>query len=64
LVERPKNDPIKLDIAARPRRETTLTIKAIAARVHLGISKAANAKLHSHMRRGLVPGVAQTQLSI
>jgi hypothetical protein len=42
----------------------TLTIKAIAARVHLGTSKAADAKLHSHMRRGLVTEVAQTQLSI
>ncbi|HEV2391548.1 MAG TPA: hypothetical protein VG146_04205 [Verrucomicrobiae bacterium] len=37
-------------MAARLRRETTLSIKAIAAQVHLGSSKAANAKLHMHMR--------------
>jgi hypothetical protein len=50
LASRPKNDPLKLELAARLRRETTLSIKAIAARVHLGTSKTANAKLHAHMR--------------
>jgi hypothetical protein len=30
-----KNDGVKLDIAARLKRETTLSIKAIAARLHL-----------------------------
>ena len=64
LEERPKNDPVKLDIAARLRRETALTIKAIAARVHLGTSKAANAKLHGHLRRGLVTEVTQTPSGI
>ena len=39
-----------LDIAARLRRETTLTIKAIAERVRLVSSKAANVKLHRNMR--------------
>src|SRR6185295_9795212 len=43
-------DPEKLEIAARLRRETTLTIKYIAAIVHLGSSKSANANLHA--RRG------------
>ena len=52
LAKRRKNDPGKLKMAARLRRETTLSIKAIAARVHLGSSKAANAKLHKHMRGG------------
>ena len=56
LKSRRKNDPDKLEIAARLRRETTLTIKAIAARVCLGTSKAANAKLHRHMRGGEKPG--------
>lgn len=41
LVARRRNDPAKLELAARLRRETTLTIKAIAARVQLGSSKAA-----------------------
>jgi hypothetical protein len=52
LKSRRKNDPDKLEIGARLRRETTLTIKAIAARVCLGTSKAANVKLHRHMREG------------
>jgi REP element-mobilizing transposase RayT len=50
LVTRRKNDPDKLVIAARLRRETTLTIKAIAARVLLGSSKGANGLLHRQMR--------------
>jgi REP element-mobilizing transposase RayT len=49
LARRRKNDPAKLEIAARLRRETTLPIKAIAARVQLGSSKSANANLHRHM---------------
>jgi len=50
LAARRKNDPAKLELAARLRRETTLPLKAIAARVHLGTSKTANAKLHTYMR--------------
>lgn len=50
LASRRRNDPVKLEIAARLRRETTLSIKAIAARVHLGTSKTANGKLHRYMR--------------
>lgn len=46
LATRRKNDPGKLAIAGRLRKETTLTIKNIAARVHLGSSKSANARLH------------------
>jgi hypothetical protein len=52
LKSRRKNDPDKLEIGARLRRETTLTIKAIAARVGLGSSKGANANLHRHMQGG------------
>ena len=37
-------------LAARLRRETTLTIKAIAERLHLGTSKSANMRLHGWMR--------------
>ncbi|HEV2456502.1 MAG TPA: hypothetical protein VGY98_19725 [Verrucomicrobiae bacterium] len=51
LKERRKNDPDKLEIAGRLRRETTLTITDIAARVHLGTSKGANRNLHGHLRR-------------
>jgi hypothetical protein len=59
LKSRRKNDPDKLELAARLRRETTLTIKTIAARVSLGTSKAANAKLHRHMQEGANPRKAK-----
>ena len=50
LVTRRKSDPAKLAIAGRLRQETTLTIKAIAQRVHLGTSKGANALLHQWLK--------------
>ena len=53
LVRRPKDDPDKLAIAVRLRRETTLTIKAIAARVHLGTYNTANTRLHQSMKVAL-----------
>jgi len=46
------------------RRETTLSTKAIAARMHLGSSKAANRSLHSYMRGGAVASAGQGQLGI
>jgi putative transposase len=46
---RNKGDPAKLAIAARLRRETTLSIKAIAARIHLGTTRSANNRLHVAM---------------
>ena len=49
LKARRKNDPAKLAIAARLRKETTLPIKVIAARMHLGTSKSANSTLHKWM---------------
>jgi hypothetical protein len=50
LTSRPKNDPAKLALAARLRRETTLTTKQIAARLSLGTSKSATTALHRWMR--------------
>jgi putative transposase len=50
LIMRRKNDRDKLAIATRLRRETTLSIKIIAARVHLGTSNTANARLHRAMQ--------------
>ncbi len=64
LERRRKNDPDKLEMAARLRRETTLSVKDIAARVHLGTSKGANANLHKHMRRSSKPGEGQAQRAI
>ena len=55
LARRRKSDPAKLALAARLRRETTLTLKAIAERVRLGTSKSANARLHQWMRRSAPP---------
>jgi hypothetical protein len=64
LVSRRKSDSVKLEIAARLRRETTLSIKAIAVLVHLGSSKAANRSLHSYMRGGGADSASQGQLRI
>ncbi len=42
----------KLAIAARLRRETTLSLKVIAARLGLGTSKSAKGKLHEFIKGG------------
>jgi hypothetical protein len=49
LASRRKSDPGKLAIGARLRKETTLSIKGIATRLPLGISKSANIRLHQWM---------------
>ena len=49
LIARRKTDPGKLALAARLRKETTLTVKRIAALAHLGTSKSANVRLHAWM---------------
>jgi hypothetical protein len=50
LMSQRQQAPGKLDLAARLRRETTMSLKWIAARVHLGTSKSANGKLHAWMK--------------
>jgi hypothetical protein len=60
LAGRPKGDPAKLALAARLRRETTLSIKDIAARAHLGTSKSANARLHRWMKHSPPNGKAKS----
>ena len=50
LEARRKSDPGKLSIAARLRKETTLSIKAIAGLVHLDTSKGANTNPHRWMQ--------------
>jgi hypothetical protein len=64
LLARRKSDAVTLEMAARLRRETTLSIKLIAARMHLGSSKAANRSLHCYMRRGGLASAGQRQLAI
>ena len=49
LIRRPKSDPMKLALAARLRRETTLSIKQIAGRLNLGKPKGAKSNLHKWM---------------
>ncbi len=49
LNSRLKNDPGRLAIAARLRKETTLTIKWIAARLQMGSTKSAKSVLHRQM---------------
>ena len=51
LTQRHKSDPAKLALAAQLRRETTLTIKAIAARLHLGTWKSATTRLQQYKRK-------------
>ena len=59
-----KNDPRKLALAARLRKETTLPIKAIAALVHLGSSKSANATLHRFMTGGRINEAKSSEVGI
>jgi putative transposase len=50
LEQSAKSEPEKLALAARLRRETTLTLPLIAARLHMGTWKSLNAKLHRWKR--------------
>jgi hypothetical protein len=58
---RSKSDPDKLAIPTRLRRETTLPIREIAARVQLGWSKSANARLHEWVRQSQPQQLANSQ---
>jgi hypothetical protein len=50
LARRRKSDPEKLTIAARLRKETTLSLKRVAQLAWLGTSKGANTNLHKWMQ--------------
>ena len=47
LISRRKRDPAKLQIAVRLRKETTLSVKQIAARLHLGTPASASVCMRS-----------------
>ncbi|MGA2661627.1 MAG: hypothetical protein ABSH34_29445 [Verrucomicrobiota bacterium] len=64
FVSRRKGDPAKLGIAAHLRRETTLPIKPIARRVHLGTPRSANIRLHAALRPSALADPAQGRLGI
>ena len=63
LVARQRNHPAKLALAARLRRETILSVKEIAERLHLGKPKGARSNLHKFMNRAQSGG-PQTELEI
>jgi REP element-mobilizing transposase RayT len=51
LERRPRSAPEKVALAARLRRETTLTIRDIAGRLHMGSWKSATTRLHNLKRK-------------
>jgi len=63
LASQRKSAAGKLALAARLRRETTLPLKWIAARVGLGTSKSANSKLHLWMKENQRPGGGAVMVS-
>jgi hypothetical protein len=63
LLARPKSHPSKLALAARLRQETTLSVKQIAARLHLGQPKGARTNLHKFLNGSAVE-TPQIQLEI
>ncbi len=64
LVSRRKHDPGKVQIALRLRRETTLSVKQIAQRLHFGTPKSASFRLLTIMRTQTATDPAQRQLDI
>jgi hypothetical protein len=63
LLARQKSHPMKLALATRLRQETTLWVKQIAERLHLGKPKGARSNLHKFMNNSQTDG-PQTQLDI
>jgi len=51
FAARRKHDPGKVQIALRLRKETTLSVKQIAQRLHFGTSKSASFRLLATMKR-------------
>ena len=59
LVERRECDPEKLAVAVRLRQQTSLTIKAIAGRLHLGSTRNASERLREYLRGRAAPVACQ-----
>ena len=55
LKEHAKSRPVKLALAQRLRKETTLTIREIAERLHMGSWKNSNNKLYLAGKAGKTP---------
>jgi REP element-mobilizing transposase RayT len=62
LEERRKRDPSKLALAVRLRKETTLSVKEIAARLHLGTPGSASVCLLAAMKRTTCDAATQSYL--
>ncbi len=58
-MERKKYDSEKLAIAIRLRKETGLTLKVTAARLHLGTTRNAAKRLHEPRTDQLQPAAAR-----
>lgn len=50
LLCRRKQDPVKIQLAVRLRKETTLSVREIAERLHLGTAKSASFRLLTTMK--------------
>jgi hypothetical protein len=55
LASRRESDAGKLEIASRVRRETTLSLKQNAKRLHLGTARSASVRLHQAMKEPTRP---------
>jgi hypothetical protein len=64
LASRRKHAPAKLDVAARLRRETALSVKQIATRLQLGTPKSASVRLLTATRQKASGDPAQHTLGI
>ena len=64
LASRRKRDPAKVAIAVRLRKETTLSVKEIAARLHLGTPGGASVCLLAAMRTTTPGSPTQAHLAI
>ena len=62
LVSRRKRDPSELEIALRLRRKTTLSVKEIATRLHLGTPASASLVLHAAIRRPRPEGLSASRV--
>ena len=64
LAVRRKRDPSKLQIAVRLRKETTLSVKQIAARLQLGTPASASVCLLAFMKKTQSHAPTQSWLGI
>jgi hypothetical protein len=64
LAAQHKHDPDKIQLAQRLRKETTLSVRQIAERLHLGTPKSASFRLLSSRKQERNNQTSQFQLSL